>query len=126
MSDFETSRPYLKRTAQLRRQYAGMELVLHIRSVIDSEDMRRMLKGDCNDNLLLHIRRNPVSVEEGYRFRELRRVIDGKTLEEQKLLLEAILRPYADAGDMPPFHISEATFKGDSEPHAVIKYDFVM
>ena len=125
MSSDGSFRAYYAKTEKLRLQQAGLEIVLRIRSAIEEHARELWRSGTRAHDLELHIGRGgpSVSLRRGH---ELERLLVNKTLSEQKRTLEKILRPYADSGYIPNFHVSEATFATENVPHAVIKYDFVM
>lgn len=125
MSSDGSFRAYCAKTEELRLQHAGLEVVLRMRTAIEQAARESALSGRRPAILELHIGRGgPAQFQR--RGQELERLLAKKTLSEQQLVLEKILRPYANCGYIPNYHISEGTFVGDSEPHAVIKYDFAM
>ena len=125
MSSDGSFRAYCAKTEELRLQHAGLEVVLRMRTAIERAVRESALSGRRPSNLELHIGRD-IELVQLRRGQELGRLLANKTLVEQKQVLEKILRPYADRGYIPNFHISEATFVTDSVPHAVIKYDFAV
>ena len=125
MSSDGSFRAYCAKTEELRLQHAGLEVVLRMRTAIERAVRESALSGRRPSNLELHIGRD-VELVQLRRGQELGRLLANKTLVEQKQVLEKILRPYADRGYIPNFHISEATFVAHSVPHAVIKYDFAV
>lgn len=125
MSNDGSLSSYAAKTEELRLQHAGLEIVLRMRTAIEQTARESALSGRRPAILELHIGRGgPTQFQR--RGQELERLLAKKTLSEQQLVLEKILRPYANRGYIPNYHISEGTFVADSEPHAVIKYDFVM
>jgi hypothetical protein len=113
---------YIAKTVQLQRQQAGLELVTHIRTVIESEHYRRVFKGDHSDTFELHIKRDGPILR---RYEGLRMTLLNTELWQQKQLLDGLLLPYVEAGDIPEYSLREVKSTDDDNIwHLVIDCEF--
>lgn len=123
---FSKVNAYNQRTFDLQRQQAALEIVTHIRKVVDHFAFEHFCVGNfIEDELHLRI---VVKEEPNGHFplgKALWNVLIRKSLDEQKTVLEQILAPYVESGDMPAFRIEEDILE-DNPPHLVIYYDFAM
>ena len=122
MTDIDTWSKYIRKSTQLKQEQAALELVNHIRRCIDQEYMQRTYKGDITDNLYVRLR------TESYPFvmPTLKSILRGKTLNEQREIVEYLLEPHRMMGHLPPYRVHEEQTTRGYAQHIRVDYDFAM
>lgn len=113
-STFDAELEYLDRTHKLRLQQAGLELVIQIRKCIESELAERRSKGNENrDELNFYFRNStPADLHGGELFFQFTHWV--KTADDRISMLNEILAPHVDSGDIPAFTLEKMVKNGES------------
>ena len=114
-SSFEEEQEYLAQTNKLRRQLAGLELVVSIRKCIECELMERRWKGNYyTDELKFNFRDGATTLV--FRSGELNYQlgVNAKGMDEKVAMLQEILEPHVQAGDIPPCTVEKTVLQGQT------------